>query len=167
MAKNAEAKSASTGLQLREKQKVRRIYGVLERQFAGYYEKATKMKGVAGENLLQLLETRLDNVVYRMAIGASRAQARQLVMHGHITVNGRKVDIPSYQVQVGDVIAVREKSRNLDIVKDNVEAAQGRALPSWLEVNLEDLSARVAALPTRDRIDYPVQEQLIVEYYSR
>ncbi len=160
-------KMSDYGLHLREKQKVRRIYGVLERQFERYYEKASRMKGIAGENLLQLLETRLDNVLYRMGVGASRAQARQLVMHGHVTVNGHKVDIPSYQTKVGDVVAIGEQSRNLDIVKDNVEAAKGRSLPAWLEVNLESLSARVAALPTREQIDIPVEDHLIVEYYSR
>jgi len=160
-------KQTEYGLHLREKQKVRRIYGVLERQFERYYEIASRRKGITGENLLQILETRLDNVVYRMGVGASRAQARQIVMHGHITVNGRKVDIPSYEVRVGDVIAVAESSRNLNIVKDNVEAARGRSLPEWLEVDLDKLSARVAAIPTREQIDIPVAEHLIVEYYSR
>lgn len=160
-------KLSEYGLHLREKQKVRRIYGILERQFERYYDEAARMKGITGENLLRLLETRLDNIVYRMGVGASRAQARQLVMHGHITVNGRKVDIPSYGVKVGDTVAVNDKSRNLDIVKENVEAAKGRSLPEWLEVDLENLSARVAALPTREQIDIPVEDHLIVEYYSR
>lgn len=160
-------KQTEYGLHLREKQKVRRIYGILERQFRRYYDKAARKKGITGENLLQILETRLDNVVYRMGIGASRPQARQLVMHGHITVNGRKVDIPSYEVRVGDVIAVAEKSRDLDIVKGNVEAARGRSVPEWLDVDLDNMTARVAALPTREQIDIPVAENLIVEYYSR
>ena len=160
-------KESEYGLQLREKQKVRRIYGVLERQFERYYDRASRQKGITGENLLQLLEMRLDNIVYRMGLGASRAQARQLVLHGHIAVNGKKVDIPSYEVQPGDVISVRENSRNLQLIKDNVEAAAGRTMPEWMEVNLEQMEGKILAVPTRDQIDISVQEHLIVEFYSQ
>lgn len=160
-------KESEYGLHLREKQKVRRIYGVLERQFERYYDRAARMKGITGENLLRLLEMRLDNIVYRMGLGGSRAQARQLVLHGHIAVNGRKVDIPSYEVQPGDVVSVRENSRNLQLIKDNVEAAAGRTMPEWMDVNLEQLEGKILAVPTRDQIDISVQEHLIVEYYSR
>ena len=160
-------KESEYGLHLREKQKVRRIYGVLERQFERYYDRAARQKGITGENLLQLLEMRLDNIVYRMGLGASRAQARQLVLHGHIAVNGRKVDIPSYEVQPGDVISVRENSRNLQLIKDNVEAAAGRTMPEWMEVNLEQMEGKILAVPTRDQIDISVQEHLIVEFYSQ
>lgn len=160
-------KESEYGLHLREKQKVRRIYGVLERQFERYYARAARQKGITGENLLQLLEMRLDNIVYRMGLGASRAQARQLVLHGHIAVNGRKVDIPSYELQPGDVVSVRENSRNLQLVKDNVEAAAGRTMPEWMDVNLEQLEGKILAVPTRDQMDISVQEHLIVEYYSR
>ncbi|NLY30467.1 MAG: 30S ribosomal protein S4 [Firmicutes bacterium] len=160
-------KESEYGLHLREKQKVRRIYGVLERQFERYYDRAARQKGITGENLLQLLEMRLDNIVYRMGLGASRAQARQLVLHGHIAVNGKKVDIPSYEVQPGDVISVRENSRNLQLIKDNVEAAAGRTMPEWMEVNLEQMEGKILAVPTRDQIDISVQEHLIVEFYSQ
>ena len=160
-------KESEYGLHLREKQKVRRIYGVLERQFERYYDRAARQKGITGENLLQLLEMRLDNIVYRMGVGASRTQARQLVLHGHIAVNGKKVDIPSYEVQPGDVISVRENSRNLQLIKDNVEAAAGRTMPEWMEVNLEQMEGKILAVPTRDQIDISVQEHLIVEFYSQ
>jgi len=160
-------KESEYGLHLREKQKVRRIYGVLERQFERYYDRAARQKGITGENLLRLLEMRLDNIVYRMGLGASRAQARQLILHGHIAVNGKKVDIPSYEVQPGDVVSVRENSRNLQLIKDNVEAAAGRTMPEWIDVNLEQLEGKILAVPTRDQIDLSVQEHLIVEYYSR
>ncbi|NLJ86221.1 MAG: 30S ribosomal protein S4 [Firmicutes bacterium] len=160
-------KVSEYGLHLREKQKVRRIYGVLERQFERYYDRASRQKGITGENLLQILEMRLDNIVYRMGFGASRNQARQLVLHEHFAVNGQKVDIPSYEVQEGDVISVRDKSRNLQVIKGNIAAAEGRAVPEWLEVNLEQMEGKVVAVPTRDQLDYSVQEHLIVEYYSR
>jgi len=155
------------GIHLREKQKLRRIYGVLERQFERYYEEAARRKGVTGENLLILLETRLDNVVYRLGFAPSRPAARQLVMHGHFEVNGQKVDIPSYLVKAGDVIAVRENSRNVALIKETVEAAASRGVPEWLELNAEALSGAVKALPTREQIDVQVQEHLIVEHYSR
>mgnify|MGYP001019285583 FL=1 len=160
-------KVSEYGLHLREKQKVRRIYGVLERQFERYYDRASRQKGITGENLLQILEMRLDNIVYRMGFGASRNQARQLVLHEHFAVNGQKVDIPSYEVQEGDVISVRDKSRNLQVIRENIAAAEGRAVPEWLEVNLEQMEGKVVAVPTRDQLDYSVQEHLIVEYYSR
>jgi small subunit ribosomal protein S4 len=152
---------------LREKQKLRRIYGVLERQFERYYDRASRQKGITGENLLRILELRLDNIVYRMGFAASRSQARQLVLHEHIAVNGRKVDIPSYEVEVGDVITVRGNSRNMQLIKDNAEAAQGRSVPEWLEVNLEQMEGKILAVPTREQMDISVQEHLIVEFYSR
>lgn len=155
------------GLHLREKQKLRRIYGVLERQFERYYENAARARGVTGENLLVLLEARLDNIVYRLGLAPSRAAARQLTMHGHIRVNDRKVDIPSYQVKPGDVISVREKSRNNPVIRSSVEANAARGLPEWLEFDAETLTGRVLALPRRDQIDVNIQEHLIVEHYSR
>ncbi|HHT37604.1 MAG: 30S ribosomal protein S4 [Candidatus Wallacebacter cryptica] len=160
-------KLSEYGLQLRMKQRLRRIYGVSERQLENYYDDAARKRGITGEILLQTLEMRLDNVLYRFGVGASRPQARQLVMHGHVTVNGKKVDIPSYQVKVGDVIAVKESSRNLDVVKANAEAASGRALPDWLEFDLEKLEGSIKAVPAREQIDIPVEEHLIVEFYSR
>ncbi|MEW6725152.1 MAG: 30S ribosomal protein S4 [Bacillota bacterium] len=155
------------GIQQREKQKARRIYGVLERQFRRYYQEASRTKGITGERLLQLLELRLDNVVYRLGLAGSRPEARQMVRHGHFTVNGRKVDIPSYQVREGEVIAVREKSRGLNRIKELVEGAGGRVVPAWLEFDPEKMSGRVMRLPTREEIDITVQEHLIVEMYSR
>jgi small subunit ribosomal protein S4 len=155
------------GLQLREKQKVKRIYGVLETQFRNTYRKAARRKGVTGENLLQSLERRLDNVVFRIGYASSRSGARQLVNHGHITVNGKRVDVPSYLVGTGDVIAVKEKSRNNDLVRTALESAQARGLPPWLEFSAESFSGRVTKLPAREEILLPVQEQLIVELYSK
>ena len=160
-------KVSEYGLHLREKQKLRRIYGVLERQFERYYDRASRQKGITGENLLQILELRLDNIVYRLGFAASRGQARQLVMHGHIAVNGQKADIPSYEVRVGDVITVRDKSRNLQMIKDNLAAAEGRAVPEWLEANLEQMEGKILAVPTREQMDISIQEHLIVEFYSR
>ena len=158
-------KLSDYGVQLREKQKARRIYGVLESQFRSYYEKADHMRGITGENLLVLLETRLDNVVYRLGFGASRSEARQLVNHGHFLVNGRKVDIASYRVSVNDVISVSEKSRGTEKFKAFIE--NPKTLPQWLEANLEDYSGRVVAVPSREDIDVPVNETLIVELYSK
>ena len=155
------------GLQLREKQKVKRIYGVLERQFRLYFQEADRRKGITGENLLVQLERRLDNVVYSLGFAASRAQARQLVRHGHIQVDGRKTTIPSYQVKAGQSIAVKEGSRKNDFVRQSVETARGRGIPDWLELNPENFTGRVLALPTREDIKLPIQEQLIVELYSR
>lgn len=155
------------GLQLREKQKVRRIYGVLETQFRNYFRKAAQQSGVTGENLLCLLERRFDNVSYRLGLGASRVEARQLIRHGHFTINGRKVDIPSYQVKVGDVIGVRERSKSMLRVRESLDRAADSTLPTWLEYDGERAEGRVIALPTREHIDIPVQEQLVVELYSR
>lgn len=155
------------GLQLREKQKLRRIYGVLERQFRRYFEIAQRARGMTGALLLILLERRLDNVVYRLGFASSRAQARQLVRHGHFEVNGRKVDIPSYQVKPGDVIRVRESSREKDYFKNILERVENYRPPAWLQLNPQDLSGQVLRLPVREEIDTRVQEHLIVEFYSR
>ncbi len=160
-------KVSEYGLQLREKQKARRMYGILEGQFRRYFEKAERQKGITGENLLRLLERRLDNVIYRLGFGASRNESRQLVRHGHFTVNGRKVNIPSYMIKVGDVIAVRDKSKESPRVKELLERAGDRTPPAWLELEAEQARARVVDLPTREQIDAPVQEHLIVELYSR
>lgn len=160
-------KISEYGLQLREKQKLRRIYGILERQFARYFALAERRKGVTGENLLQILESRLDNVVYRMGLASSRAEARQMVRHGHFEVNGRKVNIPSYLVRVGDEIKLREKALASPRIKQLVAQAQERTVPEWLEVDLVKMTARVKALPLREQIDVPVKEHLIVELYSR
>ena len=158
-------KVSGYGLQLREKQKARRIYGVLEGQFRTYYEKADHMKGITGENLLMLLEMRLDNVVYRLGYGASRNEARQLVTHGHFLVNGKKVDIPSYRVSVNDVVSVCEKSRGTEKFKTFAE--NPKTLPKWLEANVENYEGKVVAVPAREDIDVPVNETLIVELYSK
>lgn len=160
-------KVSEYGLQLREKQKARRMYGILEGQFRRYFDKAERQQGVTGENLLRLLERRLDNIVYRLGLGASRNEARQLVRHGHFTVNGRKVNIPSFLVKVGDVIAVRDKSKDSPRIKELMERAADRTPPAWLEFDADPAIGRVVALPARDQIDAPVQEHLIVELYSR
>ena len=153
------------GTQLREKQKVKRMYGVLEKQFRDYYEKADRMKGVTGENMLSLIERRLDNVVYRMGIGASRKQARQIVNHGLITVNGRRVNIASYQVKAGDVIAIKENKQNNEIFKDL--KGSKIVMPKWLEFDTNTLSGKILALPSREDIDADIKEQLIIELYSK
>ena len=163
----AKKKQSEYCLQLREKQKTKRYYGVLEKQFHGYFEMANKKKGVTGENLLSILETRLDNVVYRMGLGSSRAEARQFVRHGFFTVNGKAVNIPSYLVSANDVIEVTEKYKSNDRLAAILEVTAGRAIPAWLSVDLEKLSATVVALPKREDIDFPVQEHLIVELYSK
>lgn len=160
-------KLSGYGVQLREKQKVRRIYGVLEKQFRDYFAEAERQRGVTGENLLRLLELRLDNVVYRMGFGESRAEARQLVRHGHFLVNGKKVNIPSYQIKLNDHIVVRPDSKNSEKFKDLAENAASRTAPQWLTVNPEMMEARVIALPVREDIDIPIEEHLIVELYSR
>ncbi|MGH9492520.1 MAG: 30S ribosomal protein S4 [Terriglobales bacterium] len=165
--KDRRPKIAGYGLQLREKQKAKRIYFTLEKQFRNYFEKAARSKGVTGEQLLQQLERRLDNVVYRLGFGVSRRQARQLVRHGHIAVNGKKVNIPSYQVSVGEEIAVRENSRKLVVIEVAQEFTSHQPAVSWLEVDRENLKGRVAALPKRENINLPVNEQLIVELYSK
>lgn len=159
-------KQSEYALQLREKQKARRFYGVLEKQFERYFDLASRKKGVTGEVLLQILERRLDNVVYRMGFAASRAEARQIVKHSHVEVNGRKVNIPSYLVREGDVVAVRESSRDHKRLKE-LAAAATRTVPAWLSVEAEALRGTVLRLPNRDEIDAPVQEHLIVELYSR
>ena len=155
------------GLQLREKQSARRYYGVQEKQFESYYEKADKREGVTGENLLTILECRLDNIVYRMGLASSRKEARQLVRHAHFTLNGKKVDIPSISVKVGDVIAVKESSRDLAVIKALLENLASKITPKWLEVNKENGTAKVIALPAREDIDFDFNEQLIVELYSK
>ena len=161
----ARKKVTEYGLQLREKQKVRNAYGVLERQFANYYEKATRSKQQTGLALLQMLELRLDNVAYRMGLGSSRAEARQRVGQNHLTVNGKKVNIPSYQVKVGDVIAVKESSQSLEMFKALKELKI--VMPKWLEFSAETLTGKILALPERDDIDLNIKENLIVEFYSR
>ena len=155
------------GLQLREKQKVKRIYGVKEKQFRNYFAKADRKKGITGENLLVALELRLDNIAYSLGFGASRAQARQLVRHGHILVDDRRVNIPSFEVKAGQVITVKEKSRKNDFIKASVETARGRGVPDWLELDAENFTGKVLNTPDRDQIKIPIQEQLIVELYSR
>ena len=161
------SKSSEYGLQLREKQKAKRYYGVLESQFRSYYEMAERRQGKTGENLLSILECRLDNVVYRLGFAMSRAEARQMVSHGHFTVNGRKVNIPSYQVKPGMVITLKESSRGLDKIKANIEANGSRPVPKWLEYDANNQIAKVVAVPARDDIDLPVEERLIVELYSK
>ena len=155
------------GLQLREKQKVRRIYGILERQFRKYFAEADRRKGITGENLLLLLEQRLDSVVYSLGFASSRAQARQLVRHGHVSVDGRKVTIPSFQCRVEQSVQIKEASRKNEFIRASVETARGRGVPDWLELDAENYSGKVQRQPTREDIKLPIQEQLIVELYSR
>lgn len=164
---NMRKKVSEYGLQLREKQKARRIYGVLEKQFRGYYREAVRQKGVTGENLLRLLETRLDNIVYRMGFAVSRPQARQIVRYGHVEVNGRRVTIPSYQVKEKDIVTIKEASRSLDMFKEISEQGEAKVVPDWLSVNFDTLTGEVVTLPTREDIDVPIEEQLIVELYSK
>jgi len=161
------AKRSDYGIRLREKQKVKRIYGVSEKQFKKYFDRADRMRGQTGHNLLQLLERRLDNVVYRLGFASSRTQARQMVAHGLFKVNGRTVDIPSYQVKPGDVIELKEKYRQNQIIIDNLEAVVRRGMPQWLELDKDNFKGVVKALPTREDVTMPIQEQLIVEFYSR
>ncbi len=165
--KSRRPKLVGYGLQLREKQKVRRLYGILEDQFRAYFEKAARMKGVTGENLLAMLERRLDNVVYRLGLAVSRAESRQLVRHGHILVAGRKVNIPSYQVTLGQEIAVKEKSRQIVPVLRALDLAGGRAVPPWLQLDRENAKGRMVSLPRREDVNFPIQEQMIVELYSK
>jgi small subunit ribosomal protein S4 len=155
------------GLQLREKQKLRRVYGVLERQFRGYYAEADRRKGITGENLLQLLESRLDNVAYRMGLGGSRTEARQIVRHNSILVNGKRVNIPSYQVQPGDVIEVAERSKQQLRIKGSLEAAEQRGFPEWLEVDVKAMKGTYKAHPQRDELPATINESLVVELYSK
>ncbi|MFW5986407.1 MAG: 30S ribosomal protein S4 [Halanaerobiales bacterium] len=160
-------KQSEYGMQLREKQKVRKIYGIMEKQYRRYFKMAENMPGVTGENFLQLLERRLDNTVYRMGFATSRNEARQFVLHGHIYVNGRKVNIPSYQVDVDDVISVKDSSRKSNRFKEIFEFNSEISFPEWLSVDLDKAEGTVVALPQRDDIEYPVEEHLIVEFYSR
>jgi small subunit ribosomal protein S4 len=162
-----KAKMVGYGVQLREKQKVKRTYGVLENQFRRYFEAADRQKGITGELLLQMLERRLDNVIYRLGFATSRPQARQLVRHGHFNVNGRKVDIPSYQVRMGDVIAVRQTSAENPAIQHAMEEVKGRGIPEWLLLDPAARAGRISSLPTREQINLPAQEQLIVELYSK
>ncbi len=160
-------KTSEYGLHLRAKQRARRFYGVNEVQFSHYFEIAEREQGVTGENLLRILESRLDNVVYRMGLASSRAEARQLIGHGHFEVNGHRVDIASYLLKAGDVVALCEKSRSLDKLKAVAEANSARPIPEWIDCDKANFTAKVVALPNRDQIDAPVEEQLIVEYYSK
>ena len=160
-----KAKLVGYGLQLREKQKVKRIYGVLENQFRRYFEMADRTRGITGETLLQLLERRLDNVIYRLGLATSRAQARQLVRHGHFLVNGRKVDVPSYSVKAGDIVTVKSASEKNPTIVHAMEEVKGRGIPAWL--TFDGGAGKVMSLPTREQINLPVQEQLIVELYSK
>ncbi|HBR07725.1 MAG TPA: 30S ribosomal protein S4 [Clostridiales bacterium] len=164
---NRRSKTSDYGKQLREKQKARRYYGLLESQFKGYFDIAERRPGLTGGNLLSICESRLDNVVYRLGFAMSRAEARQMVNHGHFTVNGRKVSIPSFQVKPGMVITLREKSRNLEKIKANAEANAFRQPPKWLEYDASNMIAKVAAVPAREDIDLPIEEHLIVELYSK
>jgi small subunit ribosomal protein S4 len=165
--KDRRAKIVGYGLQLHEKQKAKRIYFTLESQFREYYEKANRAAGVTGDLLIQQLERRLDNVVYRLGFAISRRQARQVVRHGHVTVNGRKVNIPSYQVNAGDEIAIRESAKKLLIVEQGAQYAAQNPVPAWLEVSFENFSGRVLSLPKRKDVNLPINEQLIVELYSK
>jgi len=160
-------KTSEYGLQLREKQKAKRYYGILESQFHGYFEMASKRKGKTGENLLAILESRLDNTVYRLGFAMSRAEARQLVLHGHFLVNSRKVNIPSFQVKPGMIISLKEKSRSLDKFKSVIDANAFRQPPKWLDYDANAMIAKVIAIPSREDIDMPIEEQLIVELYSK
>ncbi|MCI8893614.1 MAG: 30S ribosomal protein S4 [Lachnospiraceae bacterium] len=165
--KRSNRKVSEYGLQLREKQKAKFIYGVLEKPFHNYYEKADRMKGMTGENLMRILESRLDNVVFRLGLARTRKEARQIVDHKHVLVNGRQVNIPSYLVKAGDVIEIKEKCKGSQRYKDIVEVTGGRLVPEWLEADMENLRGTVKELPSRDAIDVPVNEMLIVELYSK
>ncbi len=164
---NSRRKVSEYGLQLKEKQKLKFIYGVLEKQFYHYYEIATKMEGQAGNNIIVLLESRLDNVVYRMGLAATRRESRQLVNHGHFLVNGKRVDIPSYRIKVGDVISLRDKSKSSVKFKENLEKTSTRVVPLWLDENKDEFKATVTRLPSAEDLDYDVEAHLIVELYSK
>ena len=165
--KRRRRQDSEYGIQLREKQKAKFIYGVLEKQFHMYYEKARRMNGVTGSNLMSLLESRLDNVVFRLGFARTRKEARQTVSHGHIFVNGRRVDIASYRVRPGDVVAVAPKAKDMLVIKSALVSAENRQVPSWLELDIEKLQGTVLNIPSRDQIDMDIQEQLIVELYSK
>ncbi len=160
-------KESEYGMQLREKQKVKFIYGVLEKQFHSYFEKAKRQPGITGENLMRMLESRLDNVVFRLGFARTRKEARQTVSHGHITVNGKRVDIPSYRVRPGDVVAVADKAKDMLVIKSALVSNERMQVPAWLEVDIEKLQGNVLSLPNRDQIDLDINEQLIVELYSK
>ena len=160
-------KESEYGMQLREKQKAKFIYGVLEKQFRGYFDKARRQQGVTGDNLMRILESRLDNVVFRLGFARTRKESRQIVTHGHITVNGRRVDVPSYRVRPGDLVAVAPKSKDLLVIKSALVSNERFEVPAWLEVDIEKLQGSVLALPERDQIDLEINEQLIVELYSK
>ncbi len=160
-------KQTGYSVHLREKQKVRRIYGILERQFRKYFEKAAALKGVTGENLLSLLERRLDNVVFRLGLAPSRSAARQLILHGHFLVNDRMVNVPSFSLRAGDTVRVKDKSKENVIIKDTADKTKGRPIATWLELDRAKLAGKVVSLPTRDAIGLPINEQLIVELYSK
>lgn len=164
---NRRRKESEYGMQLREKQKVKFIYGVLEKQFHGYFNRAKAMPGITGENLMTILETRLDNVIFRLGFARTRKEARQIATHGHVTLNGNKVNIPSIRVKAGDVVAVRPKSKELLVIKSALVSNERSQVPAWLEVDIEKLQGSVLSLPTRDQIDADVNEQLIVELYSK
>ena len=166
-AKNAGRKISEYGMQLREKQKAKFIYGVLEKPFLNYYKKAEKMKGMTGENLMVMLESRLDSIIFRLGFARTRREARQIVDHKHVLVNGKSVNIPSYLVKAGDVIEIREKSKSLTRYKEILEATNGRLVPEWLEADRDALKGTIVQLPTREAIDVPVDEMLIVELYSK
>jgi small subunit ribosomal protein S4 len=161
------SKQSDYGMQLREKQKVRRIYGISEKQFRITFKRADRIKGITGTNLLSLLETRMDNTVFRLGFVNSRNQGRHFVRHNHFTVNGKKVNIPSYQVKKGDVIELREKSRKVQAISDSLDAIVRRGVPSWLEINKDTFKGQIVGIPTREDITLPIQEQLIVELYSK
>ena len=165
--KQRRRQQSEYGQQLREKQKAKFIYGVLEKQFRGYYDKAMKLDGFTGDNLMSILESRLDNVVFRLGFARTRKEARQTVRHGHITVNGKRLDIPSYRVKAGDVIAVANKAKDLLPIKEALISSESMAVPGWLEVDIEKLRGTVLQLPTRDQIDLDIDAQLIVELYSK
>ena len=160
-------KESEYGMQLREKQKAKFIHGVLERQFRGYFNKAKRQPGITGENLMRILESRLDNVVFRLGFARTRKEARQTVSHGHITVNGKRVDIPSYRVRPGDVVAVADKAKEMLVIKSALVSNERMQVPAWLEVDIEKLQGNVLSLPNRDQIDLDINEQLIVELYSK
>lgn len=166
-AKRANRKKSEYGIQLTEKQKAKFIYGLLEKQFRGYYDRAKKMEGITGENLLILLERRIDNVVFRLGLANTRRQARQIVRHGHIAVNGKRLDIPSALVKAGDVISVMEGSRSKEYFKGMAETLAGKTVPAWLIQDAENLGGKVDRYPTREEIDVPIEEHLIVEFYSK
>ncbi|MBI4621230.1 MAG: 30S ribosomal protein S4 [Desulfobacterales bacterium] len=163
----SRSKHSDYGIQLREKQKVKRIYGILENQFRRYFEKADKMKGITGDNLLLFLERRMDNMVFRLGFASSRSEARQLIRHDHFLVNGKKVNIPSYLISPGEIVEVREKSRKIPRIVESLEAVARRGVPHWLELDKENVKGKIVSLPSREDITMPIQEQLIVELYSK